>query len=97
MAKTTLCRAQDKFSGAFARAWESARDELAKGGIYIGACARNRDGILFRITAIEPRVYNHGEALASISCYGVRLRADATWGSHSHWVGFIDDLIVEVP
>lgn len=89
-----VARTQDKFSGAFARAWERAASELEKSGIAVGATVRNKDGVLYRITIIQPSVYNFGDPLASVSCYGVRFRSDGTWGTHKHWVGDVADLVV---
>jgi len=87
--------ATNEFQRAFVVIWKRVESKLAADGIEIGATVRNKDGILFRLEVIEPRVYNFGNPGASISCYGVRYRANGTWGTHQHWVGDIDDLTVE--
>ncbi len=71
----------------------TAAADLAAHGVKIGACVRNKDGLLFRLTTIKPRVYNFDAAL---SFYGVRFRADGTWGTHEHWVGFAAYFTVEL-
>lgn len=77
-----------KFAADFAQSWKLAERELAKAGLSVGSKVRNRDGILFRITAIQPKVYNFGNPPdAAIMVYGVRFRADSTWGTHQHWIG----------
>lgn len=90
-----LAKVEGDFSAAFAFLWERAKGELAKNGIVPGALVRNKDGVLFRLTRIEPQVHNFGHHRASISCYGVRFRADGTWGTHLHWVGCVDELLLE--
>ncbi len=88
-----VARIQDEFSGAFARAWERVVEKLAENGIAVGACVQNGDGILFRLTSVEPSMHYFGDdPLASISLRGVKFRADGTWGTHVHWVGCADDL-----
>lgn len=69
---------QDKFADGFARAWRDAKAHLTKCGFHYGAIVRNKDGRYFRITFIEPKIYNFGEPKAGFSCYGVMYRANET-------------------
>lgn len=84
-----------KFAEAFHAIWNTAERDLAALGIVVGSEIRNKHGDLFRITSIQPRVHNFGNPGGSISVYGVKFRANSTWGTHEHWVGNPADLLLD--
>jgi hypothetical protein len=92
---TPASNAQREFRNDFIVSWKRTVATLALVGIRIGAEVRNKDGALFRLAIIEPRVHNFGNPGASISLYGFKLRANGTWGTFQHWCGDLDDLTVE--
>lgn len=89
----------DQFSEDFLRAWWRAIEKLAERGLVVGAVVRDPsepDGARYKLSSIEPRVYNSGDApTVGVACRGVRLQRDGEWGTRIYWAGDTVKLVVE--
>lgn len=92
---TILKGIDDLFSGEFQGLWRKAIQALEANGVTVGATVRNRDGRTYRLTKVQPSL-NHWASPPTIyvSLLGVRLLADGSWGTHVHFAGCLDDILV---
>ena len=87
-------RQEDLLQAEFAPMWREATGTLAKLGLCVGAKVCDKDGRHFKVTTIEPKLYNFGTPKIGIVCHGVMVRKDGTWGTHHHWVGPLSELVI---